>query len=232
MNDNKQLLIFDVDGTLTYSAGLTRVAFETAAREIYGIDNSAEGIKPFGSTDQQIFKEILENNNLSNDNFDEQFNEFARLSNVVLEKELNQSQKVSLLPGIADLLEEIPRRDELYLALGTGNIEINALAKLKRHNVDHYFPVGGYGTDSIDRDKVIKFAYQRSCDYYSHNFEIGNTWVIGDTPKDIASGKALGAKTIAVATGEYSPKELRKYNPTELFEDFQDQKKFFETISD
>ena len=44
--------------------------------------------------------------------------------------------------------------------------------------------------------------------------------VIGDTPHDIACGQAIGARTIAVATGNFSPAELAEYEPDELVEDF------------
>jgi len=54
MINKPALLIFDVDGTLTESAGLTRVAFEKAVEDIYAIHNSTEGIKPYGKTDQRI----------------------------------------------------------------------------------------------------------------------------------------------------------------------------------
>jgi len=40
---------------------------------------------------------------------------------------------------------------------------------------------------------------------------------IGDTPHDIACGKAIGAKTIAVATGSYSVEQLAALNPTHTF---------------
>ena len=43
--------------------------------------------------------------------------------------------------------------------------------------------------------------------------------MIGDTPRDIACGKALGARTIAVATGTWSHEQLAKYQPDFLIDD-------------
>jgi phosphoglycolate phosphatase len=37
--------------------------------------------------------------------------------------------------------------------------------------------------------------------------------VIGDTPHDIEAGAAIGARTIAVATGSYTTSELAKHAP-------------------
>ncbi len=46
--------------------------------------------------------------------------------------------------------------------------------------------------------------------------------MIGDTPHDIACGKVIGARTIAVATGRYSVDELRAESPTAVFDDLSD----------
>ena len=44
-------------------------------------------------------------------------------------------------------------------------------------------------------------------------------FVIGDTPRDIECGKAVGARTVAIATGNYSRAELAAHNPDFLFDD-------------
>jgi phosphoglycolate phosphatase-like HAD superfamily hydrolase len=41
----------------------------------------------------------------------------------------------------------------------------------------------------------------------------GDVIVIGDTPRDILHGRAAGARTIAVATGNYGLDELRLHEP-------------------
>jgi phosphoglycolate phosphatase-like HAD superfamily hydrolase len=43
--------------------------------------------------------------------------------------------------------------------------------------------------------------------------------VIGDTGHDIACGKAIGARTVAVATGSWSREELARHQPDFLFDD-------------
>jgi phosphoglycolate phosphatase-like HAD superfamily hydrolase len=41
----------------------------------------------------------------------------------------------------------------------------------------------------------------------------GTPYVIGDTPHDIACGKAIAARTIAVATGSYDADQLAAHEP-------------------
>ena len=47
-------------------------------------------------------------------------------------------------------------------------------------------------------------------------------FILGDTPHDIACGKAIGAKTIAVATGSFRSEQLAAHGPDFVFEDFSD----------
>ena len=42
-------------------------------------------------------------------------------------------------------------------------------------------------------------------------------FVIGDTPHDIACATAIGARTIAVATGGYTLEELQPHRPWRVF---------------
>jgi phosphoglycolate phosphatase-like HAD superfamily hydrolase len=55
--------------------------------------------------------------------------------------------------------------------------------------------------------------------------------VIGDTPADIACGRSLGARAIAVATGWYSEDDLRAHNPHAVFADLSDTNAVLEAIT-
>ncbi len=54
--------------------------------------------------------------------------------------------------------------------------------------------------------------------------------VIGDTPRDIACGKALGARTIAVATGSWSRQKLAEHDPDYLIDDLSDVDRLINTL--
>ena len=46
--------------------------------------------------------------------------------------------------------------------------------------------------------------------------------VIGDTPKDIAAARAIGAECIAVATGSFKAPALREQGATHAFDNLAD----------
>ena len=66
--------------------------------------------------------------------------------------------------------------------------------------------------------------------FRSIEFPPERIYVIGDTPRDIECGRAIGAKTVAIATGHYSREELAEHSPDFLFEDFSDTARVVECL--
>jgi phosphoglycolate phosphatase-like HAD superfamily hydrolase len=213
------LLIFDIDGTLTDSGGVTRIALEMAAKELYGVERATKGIAAWGQTDLNIFQLMVNNNDLPVKDLSASFKPFAIRYAEHLETMLFASDKPRLHVGIRDLLDRLIGEPDIRLALGTGNIESTGRLKLRRHGIDHLFPVGGFGSDSSDRPTLLKMALEKSRLHYGHSFPVGSYWVIGDTPNDITSGKRIGADIIAVCTGTYKRAELTSHRPTVVLDD-------------
>ena len=60
-------------------------------------------------------------------------------------------------------------------------------------------------------------------EFYHTSFALDDCWVIGDTIYDVEGGKAVGARTMGVATGgAYSAEELRQAGADVVFEDLSD----------
>jgi len=216
---NPILLIFDIDGTLTDSAGLTRKALEKTAEELYGVEQTTKGIAAWGQTDLNIFTMMVENNHLQIEDIPGEFRRFEKRYIENLSEGLFASDLPRLHTGVRSLLMRLVREPDIRLTLGTGNIEAAAKVKLNRHGVDHLFPIGGFGSDSQERSELLQVALERSREYYREVFPIGSYWVIGDTPNDVRSGKKIGAETIAVCTGFHSPADLAGMKPTALLPD-------------
>ncbi len=226
----KVLLIFDIDGTLTLSGGASGRALGAAFVGLTGVDVGPGVKQPYGMTDAQIFREMLKSGGIQTTDFPRLFQEFQERYFPLVREELQNTPSARLLPGVRELLAMLSQDDRVAMALGTGNLEISGREKLKFHGVDHYFPVGGFGSDAEDRVEVLKIAVERARKHWNTEFQPSNTWVIGDTGKDISSGKAIGAKTIAVATGMYSVEELRKSNPDVALKTLEDPEGFLDIV--
>jgi phosphoglycolate phosphatase-like HAD superfamily hydrolase len=112
-----------------------------------------------------------------------------------------------LLDGLAAL------PDAPALGLLTGNIREGARRKLSAFGLWDRFALGGFADDNEDRNLIAVTAAVKGGEYLERKLAGPEIVVIGDTPKDVACGKHIGARTLAVATGGATLEALRACEP-------------------
>lgn len=215
----RHLLLFDIDGTLITSGGAGETALRHAVKERFGMEEDLSGITLAGATDARIARALLEKHGLA-----------VTPENIaaLLDAYLGfLRQRISLhpgrvLPGIVELLDGLRGRPDCVLALLTGNIVAGAEVKLAHYGVWDYFEFGAFADDHHDRNELGKFARTRAQEKHGEEFPPERIFVIGDTPRDIECGRAIGARTVAIATGMYSREQLAEHAPDVLFDDLSD----------
>ena len=224
---DRRLLLFDIDGTLIASGGAGEGALRDAMRTRFGIEEDLGGILLAGATDKKIAVAMLEKNGLapSPENIAALLDEYLAHLETRIPKHNGR-----VLPGMIELLEILAKREEAVLALLTGNVVRGAEIKLAHYGVWHHFEFGAFADDHHDRNELGKFARARALDRHGIEFPPERIYVIGDTPRDIECGRAIGAKTVAIATGHYSREELAEHSPDFLFEDFSDTARVVECL--
>jgi phosphoglycolate phosphatase len=223
----KRLLLFDIDGTLIHSGGAGVHALKSAFKERFGIDDDLRDIEIAGMTDSGIVVSILNKHKIppTNENVSGFLDSYVHFLSLELPR-----RKGKLLPGVLELLEKLKSRKHLVLALLTGNVSRGAQLKLEHYGVWHFFEFGAFADDHRDRNRLGPFARARAKEKHGREFSASEIDVIGDTPRDIACGKALGARTVAVATGTWSRDRLSKYHPDFLIDDLSDVEKVIHTL--
>jgi phosphoglycolate phosphatase len=223
----KRLLLFDIDGTLIHSGGAGVEALKRALKERFRIEDDLHDIEFAGMTDSGIVTNILNKHKIPA----HAENVTAFLDSYVhfLSKEL-PCRKGNLLPGVLELLKKLKTRKHVVLGLLTGNVSRGAELKLDHYGVWHFFEFGAFADDHHDRNQLGPFARARAREKHGREFSGDEIDVIGDTPRDIACGKALGARTIAVATGSCSREKLAEHNPDILIDDFSDVDRLIDTL--
>ena len=212
-----RLVLFDIDGTLLDGGGVAASAFLRALREVYGTAGRRNGYSFGGKTDPQIARDLLLREGVPPERIEEGL---ARVWELYLERLRAECvpERVRLHPGVRELVEELHHRDDAVLGLLTGNLREGARTKLTAAGLDFgWFAVGAYGSDHADRRELPAIAMERAERLLGRRFEGKEVVVIGDTPHDISCGEHLGVRTIAVATGSYSPAELAACGPDHLF---------------
>jgi phosphoglycolate phosphatase-like HAD superfamily hydrolase len=218
-----RLVLFDIDGTLLWTNGAGRRAMEAALQSVFG----SAGSKTYhydGKTDKQIIREAMRDDGHNDERIDlhmpRVLEEYLRR----LEYELSSpTTSVRLLPGVVELLEALEARHDCITGLLTGNLDVGAARKLAAVGIDATrFEVGAYGSDHEVRAELPAIAQQRAREVLGLELAGSAVVIIGDTPADIACGRAIGARAIGVATGRYSVTELAQHAPAAVFADLRD----------
>jgi len=216
-----KLVLFDIDGTLVTTGAAGSDAMRLAFTELCGVADGFAGIEMSGKTDAAILREALTNHQVdettvSVDVFYECYIPHLR----VTLQEPHRPRR--LMPGIPALLEALAEQPDLVLGLLTGNFAMGAQLKLESFGIWHYFRLGAYGSDHVDRNALVPIAQQRVQALLGHTIPAQQTFVIGDTPRDIACAQVHGARAVAVATGNYTLAELQQYQPEYCLADLSD----------
>jgi len=213
---NSRLFLFDIDGTLITSGGAGESALIGAMAARFDVKEDFVGITLAGATDASIARALLEKHGLepSPENSAALLDSYLHLLAPSMPRHQGR-----ILPGIVPLLDALKGRPDAVLALLTGNLLRGAEIKLAHYGVWDYFEFGAFADDHSDRNELGKFARARATEKHGIPFEPGEIFVIGDTPKDIECGRAIGAKTVAIATGVYDRATLAAHSPDFLFDD-------------
>ena len=213
----KRLILWDIDATLISTAGAGDKALKRVVLQRYGAIDDLRDIEIAGRTDAAIARSILQKYGapVSSGSVTAFLDEYLEQLAALL-----PHLHGHVMPGVREILDRLHMKDDCVLALLTGNLRRGAQLKLERYGLWHYFEFGAFADDHHDRNELGGFARRRAYERHGHEFQPTLIDVIGDTGHDIACGKVFGGRTIAVATGSWTPEQLASYEPDFLFDDF------------
>ena len=200
------LLLFDIDGTLTVG-GPGKTAFRIALERTYGTAGPIVNHDFSGKTDPLLLRELLSAAGRDTHEIEAGRTRFWKVYLAELEARIG-GEPVTVLPGVRELIGVLAERDDVFLGLLTGNVRGGARVKLAAAGLWDFFPVGAFGSDHESRNRLPHFALRRARAHWGRTFSGADTVVIGDTPRDVECGRAMGAATVAVTTGRFSAAEL------------------------
>jgi phosphoglycolate phosphatase len=214
-----RLLLFDIDGTLVLTGGAGSRAMTRAFNATHGLEDALKKVDLAGRTDRIIMRDALTHAGLPHEDVD--LDAFRTAYCAALREEILQPGKGrrGVLPGVRELLDALAPREDVRLALLTGNFRASAEIKLAAFDVWRYFPWGVFADDAIERHDLIGVAHERYAAEHGGAIAPEQVVIIGDTPHDIHCARHGGAKVVAVATGNYDLASLEKHQPDVLFAD-------------
>ena len=221
-----RLVLWDIDGTLVQAGEVGRDIFTEAFQTVVGRapdQVAARTLAMAGRTDPEIALEFLTAHEIAEG--ERHLPAFSEaLATALAAKAALIRERGRALPGARETLAALGRTEGVVQSLLTGNVQPNALLKLASFELDGYldFEVGGFGSDHHHRPSLVEVARTKAEAKYGADFAGPATVLVGDTPLDVAAGRAGGARVVAVATGPYGVEELESTGADAVLEDLRD----------
>jgi phosphoglycolate phosphatase-like HAD superfamily hydrolase len=199
------VLLWDIDGTLLSTGRAGVFALEHAADVVCGARVELQDMHTAGMTDAEIAGKIIAGCGMEPD--DAVVGRFLDVYGNAVAEHLHRRQG-RVMDGVEAVLADLVDEPAALSLLLTGNVEAGARAKLAHYGLDRYFGPGAFCTGLGARSEIAKRAVELATEHVGASLQLDQVYVIGDTPADVACGRAVGARTIAVASGGYQVDEL------------------------
>lgn len=204
--------LFDIDGTLLKCKDAVHYfAFCHALTCVAGTPLNLEGVVAHGNVDIGILRDAFSIRGVPESLWRPKLPELQDIMCRFVEERKGELC-VSVLPGARELLTHLAMNGAL-LGVATGNFAAIGRAKLAQGGLLANFSFGGFSDGYEFRADVVCGALQQARELVGPRASV---CLVGDTPEDVRAAKANGMDVIAVASGIYSPDELRRESPTML----------------
>ncbi len=223
----KQLIFWDIDGTLMHCGSDGRKALNRTFTELYGIREAFEHAVIGGAMDYMIIHSIMEAFDIGPKEFDRIANHYKS----VLADVLNHNEKKRVLPGVVSLLNFIRKHTGAVNALLTSNLKSGAEVKLNSVGLWSYFKIGGFGDEPGEKWHAAERCIKQAEEQWSALFPRDGIYLIGDSTYDMFCAKKMGIKSVAVATGWGKADDLKACKPDFFFEDLSKTERVLKALS-
>jgi phosphoglycolate phosphatase len=220
-----RLVLWDIDGTLVRGGGVARDVFDHAVTAVLGRHPGDHRVQMGGKTDPQIALEILAFAALAEAEAADHVPAVLAALEEGLAAAADELRATGrLLPGVPEVLQALDAAPDTHSTVLTGNTAANAGVKLAAFGLTRWIDleIGAFGSDDADRTALVPVALDRARELRGLAVVPADTWVVGDTPRDLACARVAGARCALVATGHATLDELRATDAEVVLEDLAD----------
>ncbi len=192
------LIVFDIDDTLTKSERQHQLAYVNTMKE-FGITEINQNWSEYKHhTDSYILKKNYESNLTDKFGFSFIPNFENRMTEIIL-----SLKKVSEIQGARNFIEYLTNKTDYAISFATGSFLKPAFIKLNQAEIKHNEKLVVGANEIYDREGIVTEAIYRAKEFYNVNsFE--NIISIGDGIWDLKAARNLGLHFIGIGMKNYT----------------------------
>ena len=223
-----RLVLWNIGLTLLDVARVNRAAYAEAFRAVTGRP-LVQVPQMAGRTDSEIFFEALAVNATGPSPGDPAGEELlgrfaAQLATAFRARRDLLTTQGQLMPGALEAVTAVWRLPGLVQTVVTGSIRPNAIEVLRAFGLDRYLDteIGGFGSEVYPKGAMLLNACGRAAEKYRAGFTEDTTVYIADSTRDIEAARIGGCRSVGVASGRSSARELRDAGADMVLDDLAD----------
>ena len=224
-----KLVIFDLDQTLVDFISVHDEATREVFQKFFGVEARLTEIDFAGKSLTDIFLELATLKGIPESRVSEIGRELLETYERIFGEKLPRDTSNHVLPGVRRLLEELAKTDN-FVVLYTGDSAGIVQRVLKATDLGRYFRFCVYGTEAETRVGMVRLAVSKAENITHKKFRGKDIVIIGDSIRDVESGRQVNATTIAVATGFHSEEQLSVGGPDYMFRNLRNYRKVLQAI--
>ena len=223
-----QLIMFDIDGTLTESNDLDSQAFLQALSELWGFSDISDDWRSYSHvTDACIFREVFLQklgrppSSLEVDAFQKHFLK-------LLTEHAKVNGGIKPIPGALTLLSGLIQSPNHAVAYAGGSWTEAALFKLQSAHFPTQTIPYAFSDDDESREGIMAIAFARAETHYGQPFS--NVVYVGDGIWDIHSARKSGYGFVGIASGGQAD-VLFAEGAAHVFPNYEDPERFLAALA-
>ena len=216
------VLLWDIDGTLLRGRTAALAAWHAAVQAELNAVIAWEALDTSGATDVSIALQICAQAGRETTVVTSLLARYVEELAVRL-----QDDPAIALPNAREVLAHVAAASGYANLLLTGNLRRAAQAKLSSCGLAEFCWDGAFGESGPERNQVAAAARRLASETWGDTVPL---LVIGDTPRDIAAARFIGAAVIAVASGNHAIESLARYQPDYLLPALPKPEEFIEIV--
>jgi phosphoglycolate phosphatase-like HAD superfamily hydrolase len=218
------LVMFDIDGTLTASDVMDGECFVQAVRDVFGFENVSADWSLFQHcSDSGILDELFQAR-MGRSPLPEEISEVQNHFTKLLEASIAK-QPLKAIPGARELLEVLLAESNVAISLASGAWECSARLKLRSAGLDFPQIPGAFADDAYAREDFMQTSLQRVAQKHGRE-EFDSKVYIGDGVWDVRASRNMSFGFIGIGREPARVQRLRDEGASVIFPDFTQKEAF------
>ena len=219
------LVMFDIDGTLTATSGADERCFLQAMSDIFQAANIESNWSRYKNvTDEGIAAEAIEEYTGRPPTEADLCNTRKRFLELMEREASSRPDLFSEINGAGLMLEELDFTPNIAVSIATGGWRDSAAIKLRAAGLDlSHLPMAS-ASDAVSREEIMTISEERASSTHG-SVSFNSVVYVGDGVWDFRAARSLGYHFVGVGTGDKASK-LQSEGSIYVVPDFSDLQSF------